>query len=209
MTTRPVRRSLAESFRPAAPQLDRGAALAGLLPPKPPIEAFGSPAVEPLTIVREPAPGETRGSGLPDAQPSEGQARLEQPAPIDPGRVRNVAVYLPPELLERFRQTSRSREMTYADLLVEAAAAHLAGLRFQSPASVVVGAGMPARKTRGQPHPGVQVQIRLDGHQVNWLDEQGSALGAPSRTALVVALLRAHLGAAEASIDPNGPGRSH
>jgi len=41
-------------------------------------------------------------------------------------RVRNVAVYLPVELLERFRRTARSREMTYADLLVEAAPAHLA-----------------------------------------------------------------------------------
>ena len=204
MTSRPVRRSLAESFRPAAPQLDRGAALAGLLPPKPDGEAFGSEAAEPLTIVREPTPGETRGRGPFVAQPPNPSARLEKPASVDLEKVRNVAVYLPTELLERFRRTCRSREMTYADLLVEAAAAHLDGLRFHPPASVAVDAGMPVRKTRGQPHPGVQVQIRLDGHQVSWLDEQGSRLGAPSRTALVVALLRAHLGASGAGIDLKG-----
>jgi len=54
---------------------------------------------------------------------------------------------------------------------------------------------MPIRARRHHPDPGVQVQIRLDGRQVTWLDEQAERLGAPSRTALVAALLRAHLGA--------------
>lgn len=199
MTSRPVRRSLAESFRPAPPQLDRGAALAGLLPPKPPVEAFGLPPVEPLTIVREPTPDETRGRGTLDEPLFGSQTRLRPQAPIGLDNVRNVAVYLPAELLERFRRTCRSREMTYADLLVEAAAAHMDELRCcHPPASVASDAGMPVRKTRGQPHPGVQVQIRLDGRQVRWLDEQGARLKTPSRTALVVALLRAHLGETDA-----------
>jgi len=86
-----------------------------------------------------------------------------------------VAVYLPMGLLDRFRRTARSREMTYSELLVEAAA---------------------ARTGRRTVEPGVQVQVRLDGHQVAWLDEQVARLGAPSRTSLVVALLSAHLGTA-------------
>ena len=115
--------------------------------------------------------------------------------PVDLQKVRNVAVYLPVAVLEAFRKTSRSREMTYADLLVEAATAHLEGLqtRFRSVATAV-GSGMPGRPGRGQPQPGVQVQLRLDGHQVAWLDEQAHRLGAPSRSALVSALLQSHLG---------------
>ena len=76
--------------------------------------------------------GRPRGTAEP-AVAADGEAPVRQsharstsgPAEDLP-RVRNVAVYLPVELLERFRRTARSREMTYADLLVEAAAAHLA-----------------------------------------------------------------------------------
>lgn len=151
-----------------------------------------------MALVQDQALGRERGSGVlpevPEGVPAE---RGEQPAEmrLDLQKVRNVAVYLPVAMLESFRKTSRSREMTYADLLVEAAAAHLEDLqtRFRS-VPKEVGSGMPVRPTRGQPQPGVQVQLRLDGHQVAWLDEQAHRLGAPSRSALVVALLQAHLG---------------
>ena len=124
-------------------------------------------------------------------EPGEQAAQVQ----VDLQKVRNVAVYLPVAVLEAFRKTSRSREMTYADLLVEAATAHLEDLQthFRS-VPKEVGSGMPGRPGRGQPQPGVQVQLRLDGHQVSWLDEQAHRLGAPSRSALVLALLRAHLG---------------
>lgn len=108
--------------------------------------------------------------------------------------VRSVAVYLPMEVLERLRMTARSREMTYAELLVEAAGAHLDDVAGSFAVPAQVGTGMPARAGRRTPQPGVQVQLRLDGHQVAWLDQQAERLGAPSRTALVVALLRRHLG---------------
>lgn len=109
-------------------------------------------------------------------------------------RVRNVAVYLPVNLLDRLKQTRRSRELTYADLLVEAAAAHVDSLEsaFRAAAPRVV-SGMPSRALRRLPEPGVQVQLRLDGRQLKWLDEQTIRLGAPSRTALVMALFNAHL----------------
>lgn len=113
-------------------------------------------------------------------------------------RVRNVAVYLPVELLDRLKRTRHSRELTYADLLVEAAAAHLEGLKavFLGTGPSPGASGMPARSRprRRIVEPGVQVQIRLDGHQLLWLDEQVQRLRAPSRTALVVALLQAHVG---------------
>jgi len=138
---------------------------------------------------REPAPDGDLGSQRPAPA---------QPGPhADPERVRNVAVYLPVELLDRFRRTARSREMTYSELLVEAAAAHLDELLGGfAPAPVPVTTGMPVRTGRRTVEPGVQVQVRLDGHQVAWLDEQAARLGAPSRTSLVVALLSAHLGTA-------------
>ncbi len=178
MSTRPNRRSLADSFRPAAAPPDRAAALAGVLPPKPVHQARTAPVLPPLAAVAANA-----GSGRPAIRE------------LDSARVRNVAVYLPVPLLERCRRTTRSRELTYAELLVEAATVHLdeLGASF-APPRPAAGPGMPARPARRQPGPGVQVQIRLDGHQLAWLDQQVHRLGAPSRTALVTALLRAHLG---------------
>lgn len=127
-------------------------------------------------------------TGQPDA--GSDSARKE-----DLARVRNVAVYLPVALLERLKRTRRSRELTYADLLVEAAAAHLddLGTAFHDDAGPALSGSMPVRSRRPQPDPGVQVQVRLDGFQVAWLDEQVGRLGAPSRTALVARLLGAHL----------------
>ena len=132
-----------------------------------------------------------------DEEPTQDQvaARVAGSAgEADLARVRNVAVYLPVGLLERLRATRRSREVTYAELLVEAAAAHLDGVqsRFR-PASNPAVVGMPSRGSKRLSEPGVQVQLRLDGHQLRWLDEQAARLGAPSRTALVAALLETHL----------------
>lgn len=134
--------------------------------------------------------GETAGSSRQPEQPE--AAAVE----IDLALVRNVAVYVPVDLLERLRQTSRSRELTYAELVVEATEAHLdeVAVRFTPQQPQTTGTGMPARPVRQRPEPGVQVQIRLDGHQVRWLDQQVEHLGAPSRSALVAALLQAHLG---------------
>lgn len=125
------------------------------------------------------------------------------PVPVGPAeaadleRVRNVAVYLPVDLLDPLKRTRLSRELTYADLLVEAAAAHMDGLdaAFEGGGPSPAMSGMPTRSRprRRIAEPGVQVQIRLDGHQLSWLDEQVRRLRAPSRTSVVVALLQAHL----------------
>jgi hypothetical protein len=206
MSGRPSRRSLAGAFRPAAaPAEDRAVALVGLLPPRDPARVQPAPRQDEAQArgvdadVRDGGPpaeavrtSERVGSG---SAPGGGDASTRA------GKVRNVAVYLPVELLRRLRETARSRELTYADLLVEAASAHLADVAPQlaPPPPPSRDGGMPSRVPRRSPAPGVQVQFRLDGHQVAWLDEQAARLGAPSRTALVSALLRAHLGIASPS----------
>lgn len=200
MSGRPTRRSLADSFRPAASPANRAAGLGTLLPPRPKAEPVPPPPVEgPDPVAAEPtATGPSRRAKRPAAsdEPSRERAPRDDGPAANADAVRNVAVYLPVELLELLRRTARSRELTYADVLVEAAAAHLdqVAAQFAPVTGKTAVKGMPTRATRRQSTPGVQVQLRLDGHQVAWLEEQATQLGAPSRTALVAALLRAHLG---------------
>ncbi len=209
MSARPSRRSLAGAFRPTpGPGDDRGVALVGLLPPReparpqPPLkqdEAQGRGDDADARNVKSPADQERIGDA-PVAKEARPESGRRAGVPLD--RVRNVAIYLPVELLRKLRETARSRELTYADLLVEAASAHLESVAPRlapPPPTTSHGGGMPSRATRRAPAPGVQVQFRLDGHQIAWLDEQAADLGAPSRTALVSALLGAHLGVAGSS----------
>jgi hypothetical protein len=207
MTSRPARRSLAEAFQPAvALSSDRAESLSGLLPPRtvedpqPLLPAAGQESG--LAVVRDSPKGPGVGSSPPSGDATGSRRQSKRPPPalleLNLNLVRNVAVYLPLDLLDRFRRTARSRELTYADLVVEATAAHLDEVQgsFAPAEGSRKGVGMPARPPRRRPEPGVQVQIRLDGYQVAWLDEQAERLGAPSRSALVGALLQAHLGAA-------------
>lgn len=196
--SRVARTSLAATFAPAstsparpAPP-DRAGALAGLLPERPQPAAVG--------LDRRPQhPADTGGAvDTDDAVDigSRGVPDRDGTTPRDLDRVRNVAIYLPLDLLERLRATARSREMTYAEVLSEAAGAHLeavAGTLTPQPPPAPSG-GMPTRARRRTVEPGVQRQLRLDGHQLAWLDAQAKRLQAPSRNALVVSLLRAHLG---------------
>lgn len=197
MTTRPARRSLSNAFTPSP---GRASGLEGLLPARPSGSTADAPAA--LTAVPDETavqPGQERkaapASRNASRGPSPGAAASEGRTPQEPARVRNVAIYLPLELLERLKRTRRSRELTYADLLVEAAAAHFDSLEsaFRVNSPPAASGGMPVRSRRRQPEPGVQVQIRLDGYQVAWLDDQVRRWAAPSRTALVVKLLEAHL----------------
>ncbi len=203
-----ARRSLAGSFRIGATEAPptRASALVGLLPPRP-VKEREHDRAESRQEQRElpPEPSTLRPVAPPtDEVPTSPQQEEQRSADGDGAglpdeAVRGVAVYLPVELLERLRRTARSRDLTYSDLLVEAADAHLEEARasFANP-TVRKMSGMPARQSRRTREPGVQVQLRLDGHQVRWLEEQVAALAAPSRTALVVALLRAHLGGTSA-----------
>lgn len=188
------RRSLASAFQGKPDNPGRSAALQGLLPPRPSQDPADSCPVA-LSVVggdiaeRPDDPEPTNASRQGTTQ------HAEKAAGSAADVVRSVAVYLPVEMLERLRRTARSREMTYAELLVEAATAHLTEIAavFSVDPTVSTGSGMPARASKRPSQPGVQVQLRLDGHQVAWLDAQADQLGAPSRTSLVVALLSEHL----------------
>jgi hypothetical protein len=200
-----ARRSLAGAF--AAPPT-RSAGLLELLPPRSaqPVEASPRPAepgppqhrTEPVEVeeVVEPPAGHgtwytrrDRTCAEPTTTPGPATSSAEDV-------VRSVAVYLPPPLLARLRRAARTEDLTYADLLVRAADNHADAVaaRFtpQRPARATTG-GMPTRSPARRTEPGMQTQLRLDGHQIAWLDEQTRRLGAPSRTALVVALLDADL----------------
>lgn len=186
------RRSLAAAFAPASTEPaqstppDRAAGLAGLLPER----------RQQTDDLQPPLQHDADDNDAVDLDSGGGGQDREPVEPTDLDRVRNVAVYLPLDLLHRLRTTARSREMTYAEVLTEAAARHLdaaAGTFTQQPVPSTLG-GMPARARRRTVEPGIQRQLRLDGHQLAWLDAQAEQLQAPSRNALVVTLLRAHLG---------------
>ena len=211
MSARPRRQSLADAFTPAVGGRDRAAALEGLLPPRSPAAAAGPAQARLMSVspdvVGSLGAGEHGPHDADDDSPAWSADAVSEAvtapavaleAPRDLERVRNVAVYLPVDLLDRLKRTRLSRELTYADLLVEAAAAHLDGLEalFSGTGPSPGASGMPTRSRpwRRIAEPGVQVQIRLDGHQLLWLDDQVRGLRAPSRTAVVVALLQAHVG---------------
>ena len=172
MSATTSRRSLAADFAPATTD-SRSARLVGALPPRLPTEPPDCP-VPPAAAIQEtlPAAASPANQGSPDDV------------------VRSVAVYLPPPLLARLREVARAEDLTYADVLCRAASNHIDTIasRFSRPAAPTT--GMPTRIRAARPaSPGVQTQLRLDGHQITWLDEAARQVGAPSRTALVVALL--------------------
>lgn len=181
MSETTTRRSLAGAFAP--PPAARSARLMEALPPRSQIDQLADaaePPAPPLTPPRSPSPPPPT---YPDHNPSTAD-----------DVVRSVAVYLPPPLQARLRHVARTEELTYADVLVRAAANHIDTIatRF-SPPPAPANPGMPARNRPCRPTPGIQTQLRLDGHQIAWLDEAAQRVRAPSRTALVVALLDAEL----------------
>ena len=108
--------------------------------------------------------------------------------------VSNVAVYLPVPVLDRLKASRAKLKRTYTDLLIDAfdelADAQILEALGATPRS----GGMPRRHrgpARGQG--GVQVQLRLDQEQRDWLDERVKEYGAPSRSALVAAVFDAWL----------------
>lgn len=178
--TTTTRRSLATAFAPAPPE-GRSARLMEALPPR--------PQIDPLDASEPPAP-----PAAPPRSPLSPPDTYPDHLTTADDVVRSVAVYLPPPLLARLRHVARAEELTYADVLVRAAGNHLDTIatRF-SPPPLPANPGMPARNRPCRPTPGIQTQLRLDGHQIAWLDAAAQRVRAPSRTALVAALLDAEL----------------
>lgn len=109
------------------------------------------------------------------------------------GGIRNVAVYLPVALRDTLRDHARARGLTITQVVEAAFAEHgadyaeLVGARAETPGT------MPTRVSVRRAGATIQVQLRLNGSQHEWLDEQVRRFDAPNRSALVTAVLVRHL----------------
>ena len=115
-------------------------------------------------------------------------------ATSSPGTVHNVAVYLPVALRNEVRDRARQRGLTITDLVEEAFAQHGSNYHELTAQPVHRPGSMPTRAVARRGHGTIQVQLRLDDRQHEWLDTQVQRHGAPSRSALVSAVLARHLG---------------
>jgi hypothetical protein len=132
-------------------------------------------------------------------RPSARQAPAAKPAQkaseTVPGGLRNVGVYLPPPLLSDVKDAVYRDRTTYADLLIDAfesVANEQIASQFATE-TVLTSSGMPRRAPRRRGEAGIQIQLRLDGVQIAWLDEKVQEFDAPSRSALVSAVFKLHL----------------
>lgn len=174
---------------------NRAAGLAGLLSPRPPASAVPELSV---AVASEP-----EAATAPTVAPVPQSATVTRHVTSNGsgGGVATIGVYLAPLTLERAREASLARRITYTDLLVEAfdfvTDAQLAA-EFVPIEPLVQGKAMPTRARRRRGTAGIQMNLRLSNEQREWLDTKVRALGAPSRSALVAEALRLHL---------NGSGR--
>ncbi|GAB3522856.1 hypothetical protein [Arthrobacter monumenti] len=185
------RRSLQEAFAPAPVSSTRGTKLAGLLPPKrrnaetspnvtKPVVAKSDVDIQssPVPVVGKPKPAE-----------------VESASEKVPGPLKNVGVYIEPELLTRLKEWTRQQQVTYSDLLVEAFdhVEDTAIAKEFEPQKVSAEHGMPRRVRRPRGTAGIQIQLRLDRNQVEWLEDKAQRLGAPSRSACVSTVLKLYM----------------
>lgn len=122
-------------------------------------------------------------------------ANATKASELVPGALRNVGVYLPPALLAQVKDAVYQERTTYADLLVDAFEAvddNRIAKEF-TPETTLPSSGMPRRAPRKRGEAGIQIQLRLDGLQVAWLDEKVTEFDAPSRSALVSAIFKLHI----------------
>ncbi len=111
-----------------------------------------------------------------------------------------MPAYLPPELLAWVRAETRTRDVTYADVLFDAFEviddAEL--VEAFTPHQRTGAGGVPRRATKIRGDGGVQRQFRVSLTQRDWVDTKIAEVGAPSRSALCAAVLehyRVHLAA--------------
>jgi hypothetical protein len=188
-TTRP---SLAGSFgAPAAArneERDRAAGLTGLLPGRSSRPARTDTTSKPVSSPADPAGDQSPSTDRPAKadRPTTSPAGRMVSATADDTKLRTKPVYVPPALLEQIRADGKARELTYTDLLVESfelvedKALRAAFVQERPETST-----MPARVRAKRGTGGIQMNLRLDGAQEQWIDEKVIAVGAPSRSALV------------------------
>ncbi|MEO4039930.1 hypothetical protein [Micrococcus luteus] len=117
-------------------------------------------------------------------------------APADPQRPAslNVSVYLPESLNLRLRQEKARTGLPYTAVLAAAfdqvGSEHLhTWLHHDRTEPIGARSGMPASSSWSRHGGGVQVQLRMSTPQRAWLDEKVTFHRAPSRSALVAAVL--------------------
>lgn len=182
------RRSLQNAFAPAPA---RGTKLEGLLPPK---------RQKAETIPNLVTPGIEQPKEEPTLTPAQTQAEtkpVEPPKASEnvPGPLRNIGVYIEPELLTKLKEWTRQQQVTYSDLLVEAFD-HIEDATIAQefePEKVSAGSRMPRRVRRPRGTAGIQIQLRLDRNQVRWLENKAQTLGAPSRSACVSTVFKLYM----------------
>ncbi|MFC8523917.1 hypothetical protein [Pseudarthrobacter sp. NPDC057230] len=126
-------------------------------------------------------------------------ANATKASELVPGALRNVGVYLPPALLAQVKDAVYQQRTTYADLLIDAFEAvddRQVAKEF-IPQTTLTSSGMPRRAPRKRGEAGIQIQLRLDGLQVAWLDEKVIEFDAPSRSALVSTVFGLHIRAGQ------------
>jgi hypothetical protein len=127
-------------------------------------------------------------------------ANATKASELVPGALRNVGVYLPPALLAQVKDAVYQERTTYADLLIDAFESvddKQIAKEFTSETRLT-SSGIPRRAPRKRGEAGIQIQLRLDGLQVAWLDEKVAEFDAPSRSALVAAAFKLHIHAVQA-----------
>ncbi len=126
-------------------------------------------------------------------------ANAAKASELVPGALRNVGVYLPPALLAQVKDAVYQERTTYADLLIDAfeAVDDKQITEEFTPKTTLTSSGMPRRAPRKRGEAGIQIQLRLDGLQVAWLDEKVTEFDAPSRSALVSAVFKLHIQAGQ------------
>lgn len=190
------RPNLAGAFN--KPRVDRAAGLTGLLPATRPQRVTIAPTEmetpdEDATAASDTSATTNRPAVVSSRQrPSAVKQRVSEQANI----VSNVAVYLEPDLLDLVRERRRVSEVSYDQLVGDAFAAvgddELTRVFRPEPGTTSTN-GMPTRQRRVRGTAGIQIQLRLDTNQRAWIDQKQHDIGAPSRSALVAAVLRLHL----------------
>jgi hypothetical protein len=200
-----------------APKRGRGTHTSEEAAPEAPAEEPTRTPIQPQPAIASESAGQTRdieetsseedgevapaGGLAPATKPTRRRPTPQKAAPgqnaseLVPGALRNVGVYLPPELLAEVKDAVYRARTTYADLLIDAFEAvenQKIATEFTSETTPTT-SGMPRRAPRRRGEAGIQIQLRLDGMQVAWLDEKVTVFDAPSRSALVSTVFKLHM----------------
>lgn len=187
------RRDLAGMFRGAAPDTPAEQPVLNLRPKTKTKPGPKSEAAPPASATEAPD-GPTVSEGADTAMAAPRKIGRPRTKPVDPDVVAPRGFFIPSGVKEWMKNYVRVKGITYTDLLVDAfnevsdAELHNTFQPDRAPSG-----GMPrtptSRRRRLHVDQGAQQSIRLSGAQEEWIEEKQLTVGAPSRSALVSAVL--------------------